>query len=238
MRRYTSQSPFAASFGKGADDAVRRAYAEQMLDQTGLAGEAVSRGADAAKARVAHQRGEARRSRHPDADRMLDAVSAQSLDPVRDGRGIEAKLRDDRDGEPGLLGRLEPRRPLGDVGTLSVVIRLRNSDRCPAFDWPGLMDHLRGLYLAQFDTRLASRNIFVGLGMLANAEQRWADGYDYVARVLAQQPDHRQALLMQLHFTTALGREAEAGKVKEQLLQMQASGLLNVGERSTLSLYL
>lgn len=136
------------------------------------------------------------------------------------------------------LGRYEPGRPLGDVATMSVVINLRHEGRCPDFDWPGFQDHLASLYLASFDTGLASANMFTALAMLANAEQRWDEAYQYVERSLALSPGRTRELLMRLHFAMALGKEQEAENLIAELQARQDAGKLNRGEQDTLALYL
>ncbi len=136
------------------------------------------------------------------------------------------------------LGRFEPGRPLGVTATLNVVTQLRHSDSCPDFDWQGFQDHLAALYLESFDTSLASANMFTALAMLANADARWDDAYEYVRRSLARAPGRTKELLMQLHFTTALGREKEAQNLIAELQARQDAGKLNRGEQDTLALYL
>lgn len=136
------------------------------------------------------------------------------------------------------LGRDEPQRPLGSVATLTVVVQLYQNGVCPDFDWNGFLDHLQGLYLQRFDQRQASVSMYLALGTLANAAQRWEDAYGYTARALAEPPQSNQALLMMLHFTTALGREDEARKLIAQLQALQIAGKLNRRERDNLALYL
>ncbi|TDG15064.1 hypothetical protein E2F43_02150 [Seongchinamella unica] len=136
------------------------------------------------------------------------------------------------------LGAVEPSRPLGDVNTMSTVVKLRQGDVCPDFDWEGFLDHLAGLYLQTFDTTLASAQMFSALAMLANAQQRWEDAYQYTERFLALSPDSVRGMLMQLHFSTALNRREQADKFIARLQKLQDAGKLNRGEQDTLALYL
>ncbi|RLQ23746.1 hypothetical protein DWB85_00915 [Seongchinamella sediminis] len=136
------------------------------------------------------------------------------------------------------LGSVNPSRPLGQVSTLSVVIKLRQGDACPAFDWDGFLDHLAGLYLHEYDTSLASAQMFSALAMLANAQQRWQDAYQYTARFLDLAPDNIRGMLMQLHFTTALNRRDEADALIARLQKLQDAGKLKRSEQDTLALYL
>lgn len=136
------------------------------------------------------------------------------------------------------LGRTEPERPIGSVTTMSVVIKLRQSDACADFDWQGFLDHLGELYLSDVDSSRASANMWSAFAMLANAEQRWEQAYEYNARSLALSPESTRGLLMQLHFTTALNKREEADKYIQQLQGLKEAGKLNRGEQDTLALYL
>ena len=94
------------------------------------------------------------------------------------------------------------------------------------------------LYLREYDTSLASAQMFSALAMLANAHQRWDDAYQYTARFLDMAPDNTRGMLMQLHFTTALNKREEAERFIARLQKLQDAGKLNRSERDTLALYL
>ncbi len=136
------------------------------------------------------------------------------------------------------LGDKSPDRPLGQVFTMSVVINLRQGNACPDFGWEEFMDYLASFYLAEFDTTLASANMFSALAMLANADQHWEYAYAYNARHLALAPDSVRGMLMQLHFSTALGKTSEAEEFIERLQEMRRAGKLTQGEQANLALYL
>ncbi|KAA1194474.1 hypothetical protein F0M18_03325 [Pseudohalioglobus sediminis] len=136
------------------------------------------------------------------------------------------------------LGSQNPDRPLGQVFTMSTVIKLRQQDACPGFDWDGFMEHLAGLYLQRFDTRLASTHMFAALAMLANAHGHWEYAHAYTQRYLERAPGSVRAMLMQLHFATALGRSEEAQGYIDRLQELQRAGKLSTDQQSTLSLYL
>ena len=121
---------------------------------------------------------------------------------------------------------------------MSVVIKLRQSEVCPDFDWDGFLDHLAELYLREYNTSLASAQMFSALAMLANAHQRWEDAYQYTARFLDLAPENVRGMLMQLHFTTALNRREEADSWIARLQKLQDAGKLNRSEQDTLALYL
>lgn len=136
-----------------------------------------------------------------------------------------------------LLGRKMPDRPLGEVSTMAVAIQLRQENHCPGFDWSGFQDHLAGLYLRDFDTSLASANMFTALAMLANASQRWREAYEYTARSLSLSPGRPRELLMQLHFSTLVDDQDAAQHLVDKLQAMSEEGKLNQGEQDTLALY-
>jgi protein O-mannosyl-transferase len=135
------------------------------------------------------------------------------------------------------LGRLNPSRPLGDVSTMSTVVKLRQTNACKEFEWGDFMEYLSGLYLQEFDASQASANMWSALAMLANAEQHWEHAYQFNKRNLVLAPGNIRGLLMQLHFSTALGKEEEARGLITELQQLEEAGKLNQGERDTLALY-
>lgn len=135
------------------------------------------------------------------------------------------------------LGSVRPDRPLGDVNTLLVVVKLRENGVCPTFDWPGFLGHLRALYLESEDPGLASANMYTTLATLANAESNWQDAFQYTKRSLALAPDRARELLMQLHFATALGYDAEATSLVEALQILASRGQLTNRQRDILELY-
>lgn len=136
------------------------------------------------------------------------------------------------------IGRFDADRPFGTVATMSVVVKLRQDNICPEFDWVGFQDHLAEIYLVRFDTSQASANMFVALAMLANAAQRWSEAYAYMQRALTLMPGDTQSMLMQLHFSWALGKSLEANSWIDRLQKLDANGKLTHGERATLALYL
>lgn len=136
--------------------------------------------------------------------------------------------------EPGSLDR---DRPFGQVFTMSVIIKLRQNNACPAFDWDTFLAFLGDLYLDDFDTSKASANMFSALAMLSNAHQNWEFAHAYTARQLALEPESVRGMLMQLHFATAMGQSAEAEAYIARLQELQREGKLTQGEQANLALY-
>jgi hypothetical protein len=136
------------------------------------------------------------------------------------------------------LGLEHPGRPIGDTNTLGVVVKLQREKRCPQFGWHLLADHLDVVYLSDPVPGRASVGVYTVLSVLMNALERMESASQYASLALAQEPDNALLNLMQLHFTTALGKVAEAAVLKEQLQALQAAGKLTIADQQTLALYL
>lgn len=136
------------------------------------------------------------------------------------------------------IGRDNPERPVSSVTTLLTFVRLLQDDRCPGFDRVRFADHMATLFLVDDFRRRAAPNVYFSLAVLENALGRFAMAYRYADQFLTLAPDNTRGQLMQLHFTTALGKVAEADALKAELLARQAAGQLTVGEQQTLALYL
>ena len=78
---------------------------KQLPHQAGLACQPLRRGADPTALGVTQQRRQAGRTGKSNADGMLDAELAQARDPSQHRLGVEAKLRDDVNGDSGGLRR-------------------------------------------------------------------------------------------------------------------------------------
>lgn len=142
------------------------------------------------------------------------------------------------DSEIERIGRENPERPVSSVTTLLTLVRMLQDDRCPGFDRERFADHMATLFLVEDFRRRAAPNIYFSLAVLENALQRFDFAYRYADQYLAMLPDSTRGQLMQLHFTTALGKVAEAEALKQRLLAKQAAGELSVGDQQTLALYL
>src|SRR5690349_10030079 len=87
----------APMLGDGAHELVRRPHAEETMRQAGVARKILQRDAHAAAPRVASKRREARRSRKPDPQTMLQAEVAQTADPGEQHLRTEAELCNEMD---------------------------------------------------------------------------------------------------------------------------------------------
>lgn len=136
------------------------------------------------------------------------------------------------------LGMVNPARPFGSVTTLLTLVRLLQDNTCPDFDRIRFADRMADIFLADNTQATASANIYISLAVLENTLQRWVIAGAYTDRYLQLSPDNANALLMKLHFATALGKVDEIAAVTALLQEMDSQGKLTVGEQQTLSLYL
>ena len=129
-------------------------------------------------------------------------------------------------------------RPISSVTTLLIMVRLLQSDACPNFDTLRFADRLADMFLDSGAATTASANIYSSLAVLENSLGRYGNAYEYTALFLVLSPESVRALLMKLHFASALGM---ADVVKEVILNLQAVDKkqgLTVEQKQTLSLYL
>ncbi|HAN69214.1 MAG TPA: hypothetical protein DCQ70_12055 [Halieaceae bacterium] len=129
-------------------------------------------------------------------------------------------------------------RPLSSVPTLHTLVKMLQNDECRHLDRSALADTFAAVYLRPQAEATASGNIYALLAVLENALGRYANAYEYTARFLAESPQATRGLLMQLHFSTALGKVEEADDLKQRLLTLQDAGALSVVDQETLALYL
>ncbi|MCR9186408.1 MAG: hypothetical protein NXH81_13510 [Halieaceae bacterium] len=129
-------------------------------------------------------------------------------------------------------------RPLSSVPTLHTLVKMLQNDECRHLDRSALADTFAAVYLRPQAEATASGNIYALLAVLENALGRYANAYEYTARFLAESPQATRGLLMQLHFSTALGKVDEADDLKQRLLTLQDAGALSVVDQETLALYL
>lgn len=128
-------------------------------------------------------------------------------------------------------------RPLSSVTTLHTLVRMLQDGRCPNFDQELFADKMAEIYLQDARESQAAANIYASLAVLENSIGRYENAHAYMERYLLDKPDESRGLLMQLHFSTALGRVDEANELAKILEKKKASGDLSVEEEQTLSLY-
>jgi hypothetical protein len=155
-------------------------------------------------------------------DLALSCISNQSVEPSR----IDA------------VGTVNSARPLSSPTTLYTLVHLLQDNACPKFDRIMFADRMALLFLGDTPPATASKNIYFSLAVLENVLQRYDNAYDYTEKYLVLSPANKRALLMKLHFSTALGKVEEVEAVKALLKNMEEQGELTIGEQQTLSLYL
>jgi protein O-mannosyl-transferase len=136
------------------------------------------------------------------------------------------------------LGAHNLDRPFGSVQTFHTLVKLLQSNACPEFDRDGLSARLAELYLVVGSPASASPNMYSLLAGFENSRSNYRLAYLYTEKFLQQSPDDTRGLLMQLHFTTALGFRDEAESISANLIAKREAGSLTIREVETLALYL
>lgn len=136
------------------------------------------------------------------------------------------------------LGSVEPQRPFAVVSTFNGFAKILQRGRCTLADTLRFSDRMADIFLAPGTTASASANIYSILAGIANDLGQYARAHAYMRKFLALSPNNVRGMLMQLHFTTALGLEHEQAALLERLLALQAAGTLDEGQQQTLALYL
>ncbi|TXS94959.1 hypothetical protein [Parahaliea aestuarii] len=128
-------------------------------------------------------------------------------------------------------------RPLSSVPTVYTFVQMVQDGRCTHLDTYAIADALAHTYLSAQSKVTASANMYSVLAVLENSLARWGNAYSYAQLFLEGAPGSTRGQLMQLHFTTALGKVDEAAELKALLLEKQAHGELTVAEQENLALY-
>ncbi|MFT4520364.1 MAG: hypothetical protein ACI9JM_002767 [Halioglobus sp.] len=136
------------------------------------------------------------------------------------------------------LGEEEAGRPLSSVTTLLTLVRLLQENGCPQFDRIRFADQMADIYLNKEVKRSASMQIYSSLAVLENALERYDNAYAYVDKVTAASPGDKRAMLMKLHFATALGRKDVVTEIVATMQALDGRGKLTVAEKQNLALYL
>jgi hypothetical protein len=145
------------------------------------------------------------------------------------------------------LGLIDSNRPLSSVSTLNVLVRQIQNNECANFDRLSFANRMAAIFLSDqccgqgpeansFKAKV-SPNIYAGLAVLENALERYDNAYRYTERFLAGSPGNTRGLLMKLHFATALRKDDEISSLLSQLQTLEASGVLSLADKQTLSLY-
>jgi protein O-mannosyl-transferase len=136
------------------------------------------------------------------------------------------------------IGQSDERRPLSSVTTLLTLTRMIQDDRCPQLDKLYFADRLAKVFLEGDRPAGASANMYSNMAVLENSLGRFDRAYAYTERLLKKKPRMKRALLMQLHFSSALGKDDVASGLIEVLQGLDEEGKLTLKERQTLALYL
>jgi hypothetical protein len=121
---------------------------------------------------------------------------------------------------------------------LKALLRMLENDACPDFDWGAVSELMARSFLADDYPIRELPVIYLFLARMENILENYYLAYEYTSRYLSVRPDASVALLMQLHFSTALGKTDEAQQLLAQLQAMDDEGKLGETERGTLEIYL
>ncbi|MFT6365741.1 MAG: hypothetical protein ACJAUG_001461 [Halioglobus sp.] len=137
-----------------------------------------------------------------------------------------------------VLGQSNPERPFAIVSIFHGLTKLLQGEGCPSFDRLKLADRLVEIFLSDPQNSRASSNLFILLASFENHLSRYGNAFDYIQLSLAETPDDTRALLMKLHFATALGKVGDAGEAIKMLQKKRDGGTLSNVDLQTFELYL
>jgi hypothetical protein len=128
-------------------------------------------------------------------------------------------------------------RPFSSNKMLYLLVDLLEHGACPRFDWDAFSDRMAELFLSDYAMVTAPSSVYLTLAVMENALGRYDNAYEYTSIFLTQRPDDAQALLMKLHFATALDKQAETDRLKDKLRQIASRGGLTTAQEEMLSFY-
>jgi len=120
---------------------------------------------------------------------------------------------------------------------LLFLARRLQDEACPAIDAVEIADRFALLLLTDPASAWADAAVYSGLAILENSLQRFDKALAYAQLSLDREPDSPPALLMKLHFSTALNKKAIVTQTKKKLSLLAAQGKLSLQQQQTLELY-
>lgn len=172
------------------------------------------------------RRADAFSSRERAGDRQLREIAMHCLS----GRTVPAHLFAE-------LGQANPQRPFALVSGMQAADTIFSRGGCTRQQYLALADRMAEIFLREGAVATASANFFAALAGMENRLERYDNAYAYMEKSLALNRRRVASLLMQLHFATALGKEAEAEALVQRLQQLREKGALNKTQIQTLALY-
>ncbi|MEQ8691383.1 MAG: hypothetical protein RIC89_11175, partial [Pseudomonadales bacterium] len=123
-----------------------------------------------------------------------------------------------------------------EAAILLIVDRVQ-VDACPKFQATLLANRLlEGINPESFSERQRFRVFMLGAS-LENVLERYRQALYYSTLALALQPEHVEALLMNLHFALILGKERVALDARQKLNALEQRGKLNARQREVFFMY-
>jgi hypothetical protein len=130
------------------------------------------------------------------------------------------------------IGQNDQRRPLSSVTTFLTLTRMLQNDKCPQMDKVYFADHLAQIFLDAAPPASASPNMYSNMAVLENSLGRYDRAFAYTEKLLKTKPRLKRALLMQLHFSSALGKEDVTSDLINILQGLDEEGKLTLKERA------
>lgn len=125
---------------------------------------------------------------------------------------------------------------LGSSNILLSLVRALQHDSCPGSGAALFSDRMSEVFIA--GNAEGGQRLFYALAVMENTLAQYARASEYAQRFLARTDRKSTALLMQLHFLTALGDLAGVAVVVDELRRMDDAGQLTAQERDNLGYYL
>jgi protein O-mannosyl-transferase len=135
-----------------------------------------------------------------------------------------------------LIGSGQANTQLGSSNILLALVRVLQNQHCPESGADRISDRLSEVFIA--GDANGSDRLFFALAAMENVLEHYGRANKYVDRFLARTDRKSTALLMKLHFLTALGDQSEADQVVSELQRMVMAGQLTQQERDNLDYYL
>jgi hypothetical protein len=125
---------------------------------------------------------------------------------------------------------------LGSSNLLLALVRALQNETCPDAGTDRFSDRMSELFIA--GDAGGSDRLFFALAVMENSLAQYDRADAYADRFLARTDRKSTALLMKLHFLTALGDQAGVDLVVTELQRMDSAGQLTTQERDNLGYYL
>lgn len=125
---------------------------------------------------------------------------------------------------------------LGSSNILLSLVRALQSNSCPESGIDRFSDRMAEVFIAGGVD--GTDRLFYALAVMESSLEQYGRANEYADRFLSRTSRKSTALLMKLHFLTALNDQGGVGQVVAELQHMDAAGQLTTQERDNLGYYL